>query len=151
VSAAAYGSVLILVSLTLVDSGELSSGVGWELVTGVGVATWVAHFYAEVLGDHLRNPDAHEPHEIRRAMTDGLPILLAAVLPAVVLGLGRTDVFTSTGAFWAAVVIALLQLVGLGALVGHLGSDDSDKTWRYAAVAAAFGALVVVLMVALGH
>ncbi len=54
-SAACYGTVLVLVALPLIDTDEVSSGLGWELVTGVGVATWVAHLYAEVVGDHLRH------------------------------------------------------------------------------------------------
>ena len=151
VSAAAYGTVLVLVSLTLVDSDDVASGFGWELVIGIGLATWIAHLFAEVLGDHLRNAEAHEPHEIRRAMADGLPILLAAVPPAVVLLLGRIEVLTPGSTFWAAVAIGLLQLVALGALVGLLVSDQRSYTWRYSAATAAFGALVVVLMVALGH
>jgi hypothetical protein len=54
VSAACYGTVLVLASLALIDADDVASGIGWELVTGVGVATWVAHLYAEVIGDHLR-------------------------------------------------------------------------------------------------
>jgi len=151
VSAASYGTVLILVSLTLVDAEDVTSGFGWELVAGVGVATWVAHFYAEILGGHLRSAEAHEPHEIRRAMADGLPILLAAVPPAVILLLGRIDVLTPTGAFWGAVSLAVLQLVSLGAFVGFFESDLRSVAWRYAAVTAAFGIVVVVLMATLGH
>jgi hypothetical protein len=151
VSAASYGSVLILVSLTLVDSDEVRSGVGWELVTGVGVATWIAHFYAEILGDHLRNPEAHQPNEIRRAMTDGSPILLAAVLPAFMLMLGRIEVLAPTAALWGAVGVALIQLVGLGVFVGWLVSGRRRYAWRYSVVTAIFGAIVVALMLALGH
>ncbi|HET7846538.1 MAG TPA: hypothetical protein VFL72_03530 [Acidimicrobiia bacterium] len=151
VSAASYGTVLILVALTLVDSDDVAEGFGWELVTGVGVATWVAHLYAEILGGRLRNAQAHQAHEIRRAMADGLPILLATVPPAVALFLGRIEVLTPRAAFWTAVILALLQLVGLGAVVGLLVSDQKSYTWRYAAGAAMFGIPVVVLMLALGH
>ncbi|HEX6286392.1 MAG TPA: hypothetical protein VFZ80_02825 [Acidimicrobiia bacterium] len=42
-----------------------------ELIVGVGVATWVAHLYAEVLGNHVRSVDAFRPHALRRAMTTG--------------------------------------------------------------------------------
>jgi hypothetical protein len=143
--------VLILVSLTLIDADEVRSGVGWELVTGVGLATWIAHFYAEIVGDHLRNPEAHQPHEIRRAMADGSPILLAAVLPAVMLLLGRLEVLAPRTSLWAAVGVALLQLVGLGVFVGRAVSGRRRYAWRYAAVTATFGAAVVGFMVALGH
>jgi hypothetical protein len=91
-AAACYGSVLVLAALPLLDADGVDSGLGWELVTGVGVATWVAHLYAEMVGDHVRRGASLDREEIARAMADGLPILLAAVLPAVVLALGRLDV-----------------------------------------------------------
>jgi hypothetical protein len=151
VSAASYGSVLILVSLTLIEAEDVTSGIGWELVTGVGLATWIAHFYAEIIGDHLRNPEAHEPHEIRRAMADGSPILLAAVFPALMLGLGRLGVLAPSASLRWAVAAALIQLIGLRVLVGLLVSGHRRYAWRYAAITAIFGAIVVGLRVALGH
>ena len=150
VSAASYGTVLVLASLALVDADEVASGWGWELVTGVGLATWVAHVYAEVVGDHIRHTAAPGRRELRRAMTDGLPILLAAVAPAVMLLLGRLDVLAHRGALWAAVVVAFLQLVGVGALVGSL-SDHGSGPWRFAAATGAFGFAVVVVKIVLGH
>ena len=151
VSAASYGTVLVLAALAVVDAGDVASGWGWELVTGVGLATWVAHLYAEIVGDHLRHRGAHESMELRRAMADGLPILLAAVPPAVMLLLGRLGVIADRAALWAAVGVAFLQLVGLGAFVGSAVSPRHSSTWLYAAVTAAFGSVVVILKVALGH
>jgi hypothetical protein len=49
------------------------------------------------------------------------------------------------------VATALIQLVGLGVFVGLLVSGHRHYAWRYAAVTATFGAIVVALMVALGH
>jgi hypothetical protein len=151
VSAASYGTVLVLAALAVVDADEVASGWGWELVTGIGLATWVAHLYAEIVGDHLRHRGAHESTELRRAMADGLPILLAAVLPAVMLLLGRLGVIADRVALWAAVGVAFLQLVGLGAFVGSAVSPRRSSTWLYAGVTAAFGAIVVSLKVVLGH
>jgi hypothetical protein len=151
VSAASYGTVLIIAALVVVDAAEVASGWGWELLTGVGVATWLAHIYAEVLGNHIRDSDAHRAHEIGRAMFDGLPILLAAVAPAVALVLGRIEVLTPRGALWIAVLIAFLQLLGLGAFVGFVAPDDSSSSWKYAATTAALGLAVVLVLVALGH
>ncbi len=150
VSAASYGTVLIIASLLVVESDDVASGLGWELVVGVGVATWVAHFYAEVLGNQVRNVDALEPQELRKAMADGLPIPLAAVLPSVILVLGRLDVLAPRQALWVAVTCALIQLVAVGAYAGTF-SDQRSSSWRYAAMAAAFGVAVVLIMVALGH
>jgi hypothetical protein len=151
VSAASYGSVLVLAALALVDADEVSSGWGWELITGVGVATWAAHLYAEVVGDHLRNRAAHTSAELKRAMADGLPILLAAVPPALVLLLGRLDVLDHRVTLWLAVGVALVQLIGLGAFVGSTVSTRGSGVWLYSAVTAAFGFIVVALKIVLGH
>lgn len=150
VSAAAYGTVLIIAALLAVDEEGIASGLGWELVAGVGAATWLAHLYAEVLGNHLRRVDATEPHEVRKAMVDGLPILLAAILPGIALGLGRLDVLAPRQALWIAVIVSIIQLVAIGAFVGAVSEQDTGS-WRYAVAAAALGLGVVVLLVALGH
>lgn len=151
VSAASYGTVLIIATLLVVDSDDVASGWGWELIAGVGVATWIAHLFAEVLGDHVRNAEAHAVHEVRRAMLDGLPILLAAVLPGLALGLGRVGFFAPRQALWIAVGAALVQLVGLGAFVGAAVPDGRNSAWRYAAATSALGIAVVIFLVALGH
>jgi hypothetical protein len=151
VSAASYGTVLVLTALGAIDSDDVASRLGWELVTGVGVATWVAHLYSEVVGDHLRHPAAHDRQEITRAMVDGVPIPLAAVLPATLLLLGRLDVLEPRFALWTAVVVAVLQLVGLGAFVGLAVSVRRSRAWLYAAFTAAFGLAVVSLKIGLGH
>jgi hypothetical protein len=151
VSAASYGTVLVLASLALIDADEVASGWGWELVSGVGIATYVAHLYAEVVGDRLRHTAARGGAEIRRAMADGFPILLAAVPPAFVLGLGRIGVLEDRVALWVSVAVALVQLIGLGALVGVLVSDDHPHAWRFAAVTGVFGLIVVGLKTGLGH
>jgi hypothetical protein len=141
----------VLAALPVIDADEVSSGLGWELVTGVGVATWVAHLYAEVVGDHLRHGSALDRVEINRAMLDGLPILLAAVLPALVLLLGRLDALEPRVALWVAVAAAIGQLVAVGAFVGGSVSTDGATPWSYAAATAVIGIAVVILKLVLGH
>ncbi|HXV72275.1 MAG TPA: hypothetical protein VEB69_12865 [Acidimicrobiia bacterium] len=150
VSAASYGTVLIIAALVLVEAEDVASGLGWELIVGVGVATWIAHLYAEVLGNHVRSVEALKAHELRRAAGDGLPILLASVFPAVALLLGRLEVVAARQALWIAVILAVLQLVVVAALVGVI-SEQHQSSWRYGAVASVFGLAVVLLLVALGH
>ncbi len=150
VSATSYGTVLIIAALLVVDQEAVASGWGWELVAGVGIATWLAHVYAEVLGNHVRNVEAIRSHELRRAMVDGLPIPLAALLPSLALVLGRIGAMAPHIALWVAVVVAILQLLAIGAFVG-MTSEQDTSSWRYAVVAAALGVGVVVMVVALGH
>ena len=151
VTATAYGTVLVLASLALLDADNVASGLGWELVTGVGLATWIAHLYAEVVGDHVRHGWRFDRAEFTRAMVDGLPIPLAAVAPAIILLFGRLDVLPPEAALWISVVVAFVQLVGLGALVGALVSSEHNSVWRFAAVTAGIGLVVVVLKLGLTH
>jgi hypothetical protein len=151
VSAASYGTVLVLAALAVIDADAVAQGWGWELMTAIGVATWAAHLYGEIVGDHIRHEAAHAAPEVKRAMADGAPILLAPVLPAVLLLLGRLDVLTERVALWLATAVAFLQLIGLGAFVGFTVSQRGSTTWLYAGVTAAFGLLVVSLKLALGH
>jgi len=151
VGAGSYGTVLVTAALAVIDADEVSTGLGWELVTGVGLATWLAHLYAEVVGDHLRHSAAPGGKEIARAMVDGVPILLAAVLPAVMLFLGRIDVLDEQAALWAAIGVAVLQLVGVGVFVGSAVSPRGRIAWGYAVATAVVGVAVVTIEFALGH
>jgi hypothetical protein len=151
VTAASYGTILVLTSLAAINPDDVASGWGWELATAVGLATWVAHLYSEIVGDHLRHGSRPDGDEVRRAMVDGSPILLAAVLPAVMLLLGRIDVLDERVALWFAVAVALTQLVALGGFVGSLVSEARASAWSYAVATAAYGLAVVMVKVLLGH
>jgi hypothetical protein len=149
-SAASYGTILVLAALALIDADDVSSGLGWELVTGVGAATWIAHLYAELVGDQLRHGSALDRNEIVRAAADGFPILLAAIAPAVMLFLGRLEVLDEGVALGAALVIAMIQLVGIGAYVGSAHIHGMNA-WIFAVATAALGIGVVTLKLVLGH
>lgn len=151
VTAASYGTVLVLAALAVIEADDVAAGLGWELVTGIGAATWVAHLYAEVVGDHLRHTASLGRKELTRAMADGFPILLATLLPAAMLLLGRLDVLGHRLALWASVAVAVLQLAGVGCLVGFAVSDRSSRAWLFAVMTAVFGVTVVALKVVLGH
>jgi hypothetical protein len=151
VAAGAYGTVLVLGALVLLDPDDVAHGWGWELLTGVGVATWLAHLYAEVVGDHVRHTAAPGRAELGQAMVDGLPILLAAVPPAVVLVLGRLDVLAPGTALRLAAAVAAVQLVGVGLYVGLRVAPHDRGALVLAVLTAVAGAAVVAVKVGLGH
>ena len=151
VSAAGYGSVLVLAALSVIGVSEVALGHGAELVAGVGVATWLAHVFAEILGDHVRHPEPLRRSAVLRALVDGSPILAATVLPAIVLGIGRLDLVSDATARIAAIVVAVLQLLGTGALVARVAPTPPVARWTFAAATAGIGVAVVALTVLLGH
>jgi hypothetical protein len=84
-------------------------------------------------------------------MVDGLPIILAALAPAVVLLLGRLEVLDPQVAVWVAFAVGFLQLLGLGAVIGAAVPASGATPWRFAAVTGLVGLAVVVLKLLLGH
>jgi hypothetical protein len=151
VSAAAYGTVLVLATLSVIGVSEVAHGHGAELVAGVGGGTWVAHLFAELLGGHVRHPEPLGRQEIVRAAADGSPVLASTVLPALVLLLGRVDVLADGTARATAMAVAVLQLVAVGAFVARVGTAPSTGSWIFPAATAVVGTAVVALTVLLGH
>jgi len=151
VTAAAYGSVLILGALAFVEPTDVADGHGLELIAGVGAATWVAHVFADLLGEHVRHPGPMEHGEIRWSFLSGVPILVATVLPGIAIGLGRLEVISDGGAIWTATVIAVLQMVGVGGVVGSLRAGGRRTFWWFMFATAVFGIAVTAVKVNLGH
>jgi hypothetical protein len=151
VSAACYGSVLVLAALSAIGVSEVALGHGAELIAGVGVATWFAHIFAELLGGHARHPEPLRRSEVVRAVVDGSPILASTVLPATVLLFGRLDLLTASTARVAAIVVAVLQLFAIGGFVARVAPAPPAASWTFAAATASIGIAVVAVTVLLGH
>jgi hypothetical protein len=150
-NAAAYGTILVLAGLEAVTPSDVQSGHGLELVAGIGVATWLAHTFAEVLGLQLRRPNAFTWADLWFAAATSGPIILATVGPALLLALGRFDVLSDDVALWLAVAVGVLQLVVLGAVVGSTHRASRARRWAFVAATVAIGALVVLIKVVLSH
>jgi hypothetical protein len=151
VSAACYSSLLVLAALSVIGISEVALGHGAELVAGVGLATWLAHVFAELLGGHVRHPEPLRRSEVIRAVVDGSPILASTVLPATVLLFGRLDVITDTAARIGAIVVAILQLFAIGVFVAGVAPVPPAARWTFAVATAGIGVAVVTLTVLLGH
>jgi hypothetical protein len=151
VSAASYGTVLVLAGLCVVSISDVELGHGAELVVGIGLATWAAHLFAELLGEHVRHDEPLQRSDVKRAVVDGSPILAATVLPAIVLFLGRLHVITASTARTVSILVAVLQLLSIGVLVARVAPARRAAGWIFAAIAAGMGIAVVVLVVLLGH
>jgi hypothetical protein len=151
VSATCYGSVLVLAALSVVGVSEVALGHGAELVAGVGLATWLAHIFAELLGGHVRHPEPRARSEVVRAVVDASPILGSTVLPATVLMFGRLDLLTDTSARIGAIVVAVVQLFVIGAFVARVSPAPPMASWTFAAATAGIGVAVVALTIFLGH
>jgi len=151
VSSAAYGTVLVLATLSVIQSVHISVGYGAELVAGVGVATWVAHVYAELLGEHVHRQRLMHWDEAKAALLDGLPILCAPVLPALVLSLAKLDTVSEQSARVAAMLVGIAQLLAIGFVVGMVAPARRGALLIFGGITVAIGLAVVVLTTWLGH
>jgi hypothetical protein len=151
VSSASYGSVLVLAALAVIGVSEVALGHGSELVAGVGLATFLAHLFAELLGGHVRHDDPLGRDQVTRAVVDGSPILAATVLPAVALGLGRLEVIGDDTARVVAIAVAEVQLIAIGAYVARLDTARPGGNWGFAVATGVVGLAVVLFVVLLGH
>ena len=151
INAAAYGTVLVLVALSALQISQVGEGHSSELVLGVGMSTWVAHLFAELLGEHVRHGEAVSWAEARRAAIDGSPILASTILPAIILLLGRFEVLAYDSARSLAILAAVLQLSLIGGIVARSTPGSPTPAWSFAISTALAGIAVVALKVALGH
>jgi hypothetical protein len=151
VSAATYGTVLVLAALGVVGASDVALGHGAEIVAGVGLATWLAHLFAQLLGGHVLHREPLHRREVSRAAIDGSPIVIATVLPAAVLLLARVDVLSNWTAKLVAIAVALLQLLVIGVFVAHVAPARPNARWVFAAAVAGVGLVVVLFTVLLGH
>ena len=151
VNAAAYGTVLVLVALSAIEVADVADGHSATLIAGVGVSTWIAHLFAELLGEHVRHGAAVSWAEVRRASIDGSPILIATVLPALVLFLGKIELLDYGFARNLAILVAVLQLSLIGGIVARSTPGSPTPAWTFAISTAVAGIVVVALKVWLGH
>ena len=151
VRAASYGTVLVIAALGVTNVADVGLGYSAELVLGVGVATWIAHLYAELLGRHVVEHEPLRRTHVTEAMADGSPILLATLLPATVLLIGRGDLLDAGPARTLALVVAFAQLLGIGAVVARRSPGRSHAGWLFAAATAGIGIGIGVVSVLLGH
>jgi hypothetical protein len=151
VNAAAYGTVLVLVALSAIEIADVAKGHSATLVAGVGVSTWIAHLFAELLGEHVRIGEPVSWRETRRASIDGSPILAATILPAIVLFLGKIEVISYATGRNVAILVAVLQLSLIGGIVAKSTPGSPTPAWWFAISTAVAGIAVVTLKIALGH
>lgn len=130
--ASIYGMILVSGLLVIVSNspGTAAHEALIKVMATVGVF-WLAHVYSATvahLGDQHRDTDAtiRIPRAIGHAMNDSWGMLIAALVPLFVLGLGVLGLITAELAIW---VTLWLDVLILGVL-GYLGvASWHQKQW----------------------
>lgn len=151
VTAATYGAIVVLGAIVLATPGNVRSGYGLEIVLGAGLATWIAHVFADLVGDQLRHREPLDGADLRRAVVIATPILTAALFPALALVPGRLGWVSAQVALWFAAVVGILQLAAVGGFVAYVHRSREVRSWRFVLAVTAIGIAVVGLKILLGR
>ena len=151
VSAATYGTVLVLAALSVIGVVEVAAGYSAELVFGVGVATWLAHVFAQLVGIHVHLQRPLERKEIAVEAIDATPILASTILPGCALLLGSLDVLSDSTARTVAIAVAMAQLLVIGVIVGRIAPSGRGRIWVFGVATVATALVVVAVTRWLGH
>jgi hypothetical protein len=151
IGATVYGTVLALAALAAGAAEHQGPRVLVVLVAVTATVIWIAHVYANGLGESIERGHRLSWWELSAVASREVPILLAAAAPTAALLLGAVGVVQPATAIWIAFGVGLAALAVQGgryARVEHFGPLATA-----AAVGAnlALGGVVVALKVLISH
>ena len=150
ISAYIYGNILVLAALVPVPVADTS--LGMAVVIGTALSTFVAHSFAEAVGDSVRQGTALTAAERRTELRNSVPILSSAVLPSVILCTGWIGWLEPRTAQVLAEIAVLVRIAGIVFVIGRLRGERPNGTTMWgAAVLAVLAIMVVALKIALTH
>ncbi len=149
ISAYVYGNILLLAALVVLAREDVRDGAGLAIVAGTAVSTFVAHTYAERLGAAVRSAE-HSSWSV--VLRDSVPILSAAAVPALLMGLGALDALPATTCLRLAEAWVVARIALTAFIVGRLqGRPVTVRTWIASVGLAATALVIVAVKVVLTH
>ncbi|MGK8503461.1 hypothetical protein [Nocardia asiatica] len=150
ISAYIYGNVLILAALIPVTPS--AEDVGILVVLGTALSTFIAHAFAEGVGQSVRQTHALTSQERWADLRDSLPILSSAVLPCVILAGAAIGWVEPRTAQVLAESAMLVRIGGIVFVIGRLhGERPHRSTMLGAVLLVCAAATVVAVKVVLTH
>jgi hypothetical protein len=148
VSAWIYGTVLALAALTLVTPEASDEAGGAGLLIGIGLGTFLAHLFADYIGEEVRERRRLTGDERREILRDLLPVLTGMVPPAVFLAIGVLPSVSGPWMLALAFTVTLLRLPLIALIVA--ARTQRHPLWSLFIVCG-LGILVVVIKVLVSH
>ncbi|MGS0688796.1 hypothetical protein ACVBEQ_27220 [Nakamurella sp. GG22] len=147
-----YGNVLVLAALAVVSTADVTDGHAFWLVLGTALSTFVAHVFAETMGDQVKHPEPVTARNVLRLARESLPILTSGLLPAVILLAGWWGWLAPDPAVLLADAVVLLRIAGTGIVVARLRNERSSvRIFAIGIGMAVVGAAISGLKVYLTH
>ncbi|MDG3008689.1 hypothetical protein G4X40_00830 [Rhodococcus sp. D2-41] len=147
ISAYVYGNILILAALVPLTLSK-SDTAGILIVVGTSFSTFLAHLFAESVGDQVRG----SPEPLSRLLRDSLPILTSAVIPVLVLVTVWQGWLTPRLGHLLAELYLVVRLAGIPVVITRLRGTRPTGATLFGGLGLVVVALViVVLKVAFAH
>jgi hypothetical protein len=149
---AIYGTILVMAVITALSHDDSVKSA--ELIAGVLATTfvfWIAHVYAEVLGQRVEGEAGRFSFgNVAVAARGEWPLVEASLLPVLALLLGVVGVVETNTAVGIAIGAGVVELFGYGIAAGRRLRLSLRATIAVALVNGALG-LVIVLLKVLVH
>jgi hypothetical protein len=141
-SRAIYGGIVataVIVAASSHDEPMLAVAAATALTV---VVFWIAHVYSAVL-EHRYHGNRLRLRDVRRIMSEELPMVEAAVLPIVVLLVGAFDQVSDQAATNVALAAGVAQLLVWGAVAARRAGWSWPATLGASAIDGVLGLLVI--------
>jgi hypothetical protein len=146
---AIYGTILVMAVITALSHDDsVTSG---QLIAGVLATTfvfWIAHVYAEVLGNRVEGGSGVPSlANIATAARGEWPLVEASLLPVLSLLLGVVGLVKTDTAVTIAIGVGVVELFGYGILAGRRLELSPGATIVVGMINGFLGLLIVLLKV----
>lgn len=143
-TSAIYGSLLVVGILAALDHEHASARTVALTLVANALTFWLAHVWSTAIGERGETGRLLGWTRIRQIVASEWPIVEAVALPSLAMALAWAAVYSAAIGRDVAFGIAIAQLVGWGAVVGH---RVDVSWWRALLLGAADGALGLLIIV----
>jgi len=149
---AIYGSLLAASVVTGTGPGQQPPQPGQLIVLllATGVVFWLAHVYADLVGEKSSRA-LLSLKEFRACARREWPIVQATIPPAAAAGIGALLGLPDAGAAWLALAVAVGSQLGWALYVAASAGATRSRLVAAGVVNLVLGLLIVLLKVALTH
>ena len=141
-----YGTILVTALVAgLSENDDIDA---WQIlvsVTATATVFWIAHVYAEVLSQRLAARRSLSWTEIRRALDDEAPMLMAGIPAGLALALAALGFYTTDTGVTLAIGFGVAALFAYGIVLGRREHATRMQTFLGACLNGAFGLVIVAL------
>lgn len=150
ISAYVYGNILVLAALIPVTRSQETLGIA--VVLGAAVSTFVAHAFAEMVGQNIRTGMQLDRAERLAELRDGVPILTSAFVPIAILATAGFGWWEPRTAQLVAEGVMVVRIASISYVITRVRGEGVQLSTHLAAFALALVAtLIVTFKILLTH